>query len=193
MRSVDSSLRLARSHRLFLHTVAVGLWISGALWLLFHYGVPHEGEFGPARHSLEAWCLTLHGGFAVVATWTFGWLWSAHIVRGWSVGRRRRSGGLLVFGSVWLVLSGYLLYYLGNEHARAVTSLLHWSVGLAIPLAFVFHRFRTWSEAASPVLHRVVRRRGPGDRSAVAGSPARGCSPGGDARIGRRHDEADRA
>jgi hypothetical protein len=32
-------------------------------------------------------------------------------------------------------------YYLGNDRLIAATALLHWSVGLAAPLAFLLHRF----------------------------------------------------
>ena len=41
----------------------------------------------------------------------------------------------------WLVISGYLLYYLGGEQTLAFTTIMHWAVGLACPLPFLLHRF----------------------------------------------------
>jgi hypothetical protein len=41
----------------------------------------------------------------------------------------------------WLVLSGYLLYYLGSEELLAATTIAHWTIGLAAPVPFVLHRF----------------------------------------------------
>src|SRR5262249_6662579 len=150
--------RLRQSHRLILYAVGAGLWASGVLWLLFHYTVASPGSFGMARHPLEAWWLALHGAFAVAATWTFGLLASGHIVQGGSGRRRRRSGSVLVGVVVWLVVSGYLLYYLGDEQLRSVTSLLHWATGLAIPLAFVLHRWGARSRRRSEQAVRHLTR-----------------------------------
>ena len=179
-----SAIRLSPPQRLILYTVGVGLWASGVLWLLFHSGVGHHDEFGLARHPLEPWCLALHGAFAVGGTWTFGWLARAHIVRGWSAKRRRRSGSLLVGLVVWLVVSGYLLYYLGDERLRSITSLFHWSIGLMMPLAFVLHRVRAgsrqWWIARLPAEGRFARigRRHVDARSCVSGSREHPSVPG---------------
>lgn len=136
------SARLARARRLGLSAVALGLWSSGTLWLLFHHFFERPGQFGSRPHPLESWWLSLHGAFGLAAIWTFGWLWSAHITKGWATGRQRWSGGLLVVILGGLTVSGYLLYYVGQEQLRALTSLLHWSAGLAAPIPFLLHRLR---------------------------------------------------
>jgi cytochrome b561 len=43
---------------------------------------------------------------------------------------------------VWLALSGYLMYYVAGEQPRFVAATLHWTVGLAAPLLFVYHGLR---------------------------------------------------
>jgi hypothetical protein len=134
-------VRLSRSRRLWIYGVGVGLWCTGALWLLFHYFVVHNGDFGPGPHPIEPWWLKLHGAFAFTGIWMFGLLWGVHVVKGWGGERRRLSGGLLVGLTIWLTLSGYLLYYAGNEDLRSVISLLHWVIGLACPASFLVHRF----------------------------------------------------
>jgi hypothetical protein len=118
-------MRPPRSRHIAIYVIGVGVWLSGSLWLLFHYFVVHPGPFGPASSPLEPWWLKLHGAFAFAAIWIFGLLWGVHIPAGWSGGRRRGTGGLLVTILGWLVLSGYLLYYLGDETARPLISLLH--------------------------------------------------------------------
>jgi hypothetical protein len=137
-----SGAGLARAPRLGLYAVGLGLWLSGALWLLFHHFLPGAGPLGPAPHPLERWWLALHGAFGFVAIWTLGWLGSAHVGRGWATGRRRASGGVLIGLLCGLTLSAYLLYYAGDEQLRALASLLHWSVGLLCPIAFALHRWR---------------------------------------------------
>jgi hypothetical protein len=43
-----------------------------------------------------------------------------------------------------LTLTGYLLYYLGDEDLRPVATYAHWMIGLGAPLAFIFHRMRVF-------------------------------------------------
>ena len=126
--------------RITLYTAGLGLWVSGSLWLLFHYALQRQRQFGLSAHPLESWWLTLHGAFAFFSIWLFGLLWGVHIAPGWPAGLRRRSGAWLVGIFAWLILSSYLLYYLGNEQARSVASLLHWTVGLASPVLLAAHR-----------------------------------------------------
>jgi hypothetical protein len=139
--SQRESVRLGTSRRLSLYAVGIGVWLTGGLWLLFHHFVVTQGEFGPQANPLEAWWLKLHGAFGFAAIWFFGLLWGAHVSRAWPLLRRRWSGGLMTALFLWLTISGYLLYYVGNDTARAILSILHWVIGLGCPLAFVWHRF----------------------------------------------------
>jgi hypothetical protein len=140
--SVRQSPRFARSKRRALYIIGLGVWLSGALWLLFHHFFVEQGEFGPEFNPLEPWWLKLHGAFGFAAIWIFGLLWAIHITKAWPGLRRRWSGGVLTAIFAWLILSGYLLYYVGDESARSVVSVLHWGIGLVSPVCFGFHRLR---------------------------------------------------
>jgi len=133
--------RLAGEQRLSVYIVGLGLWVSGSLWLVLHYFLTQETAFGPSPHPLEFWSRAAHGAFGFAALWLFGMLWGTHIVDGWRSLRRRWSGSAMFAIFAWLVVSGYLLYYLGGEQTLAVTTLLHWSIGVFCPLPFVLHRF----------------------------------------------------
>src|SRR5512139_106729 len=50
-------IRLGPRHKKLLYAGFALLWLSGALWLAFHYFFRIEGEFGPKPHPLEAWWL----------------------------------------------------------------------------------------------------------------------------------------
>ena len=132
-------LRLSRQRRYLVYAVGWLLWLSGALWLLFHYALMQKGEFGDTPHPLEPWWLRLHAAMAFGTLWTFGLVWGAHVVAGWRTGRLRWSGGTAVGMLSWLALSGYLLYYLGDERWRSVTSVAHWAAGLALPAMLALH------------------------------------------------------
>jgi len=128
--------RLSAPQRIAIYAVGFGLWASGGLWLLFHFFVqPHFG----APHPLEPWWMKLHGAFSFASLWLFGLLWGVHVIKGWSGGRRRWSGGTLAGILIGLMLTGYLLYYVGDEDVRDLVSIAHWSVGLALPLLFFVH------------------------------------------------------
>ena len=98
-------------------------------------------EFGPLPHPLEFWSIAAHGAFGFASLWLFGLLWSVHIPAGWRSLRRRWSGSVMFGVTAFLVLSGYLLYYLGDPDLRAVLAVVHWAVGLGCPVLFVLHRF----------------------------------------------------
>jgi hypothetical protein len=144
----------------------VGVWLSGGLWLLFHYFLTEQGEFGPQSNPLEPWWLKLHGAFAFAATWFFGLLWGTHITVAWPLERRRFSGSVLAAASLLLIVSGYLLYYVGNDTARSILSVSHWGTGLAFPLLYWAHRLRrgprkSAHKRAGRIWHDSVRGWGP--------------------------------
>ena len=132
---------LSRSRLLTVYGISFGIWASGALWLLLHYFFEQEGQFGPAPHPLEFWSIAAHGAFAFATLWLLGLMWSVHIPAGWRSIRRRWSGSIMFGCAAFLVISGYLLYYLGDADMIPIVAVLHWAVGLACPALFVLHRF----------------------------------------------------
>ena len=133
--------RLPGEYRLSVYAIGLGLWATGAIWLLLHYFFAQETPFGPSPHPLEFWSRAAHGAFGFAALWLFGMLWGTHVVDGWRSLRRRWSGSAMFAIFAWLVVSGYLLYYLGGEQTLLLTTVLHWAVGLLCPLPFLLHRF----------------------------------------------------
>ena len=141
-RRFHKSVRLGRPTRSALYFVGIGVWLSGGLWLLFHYFLGRQGDFGPVENPLTPWWLRLHGAFAFAAIWIFGLLWGTHVAGAWPRKRRRWSGGVLAGVFLFLIVSGYLLYYLGDDRIRPVVSVLHWGIGLICPAFFFVHRLR---------------------------------------------------
>lgn len=128
--------------RRWVYAAGTACTMSGLLWLVFHHFVRHEGDFGPESHPLEHVWLTLHGGAAIAMGWVFGLIWLAHVRRGLHRGRNRSSGLTMVVLLVILGLSGWGLYYLGDEDWRALASSAHWVVGLVASLWLPFHIWR---------------------------------------------------
>lgn len=134
-----NAFQLSRRHKLALYVVTAAIFLSGAVWTGLHWFARVEGEFGPAFHPAEPWLLKAHGAAAMAVLVVIGTLLPIHVKRGWLAGHNRLTGvGLLVFFGA-LTLTGYGLYYLGEESVRAFTSLAHIWLGLALPAILAWH------------------------------------------------------
>lgn len=133
--------RLSPRRERLVYVVFGLLWASGVGWLVFHYFLRQSGEFGEMPHPLEPWWLRLHGAAAFAGLWLIGLLWAIHLVPAWKA-RRRSSGIVLSVATALLVLSGYLIYYVGAEGARDAIVLAHWLIGLVLPLPLLLHALR---------------------------------------------------
>ncbi len=135
--------RPSRRLRQMLYLALAATLLSGLAWLLAHYLLPLPED--AARHPLETWSIRTHGLAAMFALAVHGAYWQQHIAHA-SRQRRHFVSGMLLLAA-WLVLAvtGYGLYYLTDEGLRALTSLAHWAIGLALPvvlIAHIFHRLR---------------------------------------------------
>jgi len=122
-----------------VHTVCWSVWATGAVWLLCHYFFMRHTDFGDTHLPLEHWSLVAHGALAFASLWLMGHLWGAHVVKRWKLGRHRKTGGFLFAVMSLLIISGYLLYYLSSDELRAPTGVIHWAIGLVMPLALLAH------------------------------------------------------
>ena len=133
--------RLSAPWRFTIYAVALGIWLTGAAWLILHHFMMRTGEFGPTPHPAEFWVLAAHAAFGFIAIFVFGALLERHISRAWPTRHRRGSGLAMAGALLTMIVSGYLLYYLGGEEARQITSFIHWGLGLLAPIFFFRHRF----------------------------------------------------
>ncbi len=131
--------RLSRRHELYLYLTGALLLLSGAGWLIAHYLLRTPSAYGAGPHPSEAWWMRLHGAAVVGFLVVFGALLPGHIVQNWRQRINRYSGLTVVLAVSLLALSGYGLYYLVDDRQRAVTSGVHWVVGLTASGALVLH------------------------------------------------------
>lgn len=132
-------LRLPRRRRYTFYFIGIGVFVTGLLWIFYHYFMRTEGPFGFRNHPLEVWWLKLHGAFSFGSLWMLGVLWAIHIVRGWNMRWRRWSGGTLSGVALALIITGYGLYYIEGRDWREWTSVTHWIIGLVSFVLFFVH------------------------------------------------------
>jgi heme A synthase len=135
-------LRLSTRARRGVYCIFGAAWATGILWLLFHYFMMRQGEFGSEPHPLEAWWLRLHGLCAFVVLWLAGWLWSAHARPAMSRPMRRKSGIVIIAIFLVLAASGYLLYYASDDAVRDIVRFVHWTIGIALIVPILLHSMR---------------------------------------------------
>lgn len=132
-------IRLPKPHKQAMYGVFILLWLSGALWLGFHYFLRSAGEFGEVAHPLEIWWLRVHGLMAFAMLVALGSVLPIHVRRAWHLHKNRWSGAGMMAVLLWLTLTGYALYYFSSDENEAWLPLLHWVVGLVLPLMLVWH------------------------------------------------------
>lgn len=133
------TIRLGPWHQGTVYGATALLILTGAVWLVLHYFMVTPGEFGPTLHPLENWMLKIHGAAAMAGLIIYGSLLPIHIRRAWAIRRNIYLGiGLVVF-MLLLTISGYLLYYAGGEDTRPVISIVHWILGVVIPVLLTWH------------------------------------------------------
>jgi hypothetical protein len=130
---------LSRRRRWLTYLTLGGLWTTGVVWLVLHYGLQRAGEFGATPHPLQPWALRAHALFAFGTLWLGGLLWAVHVAPNWRRHHRRMSGIVSIALLLVLIGSGYLLYYIADERWRLSTSTLHWVLGLAALVPFLVH------------------------------------------------------
>jgi hypothetical protein len=133
-------IRLPAKTKTWVNAVGLGVWATGTGWIVVHFLVTPTDSLGLPNRVQETWWLKLHGALAFLALWTGGMLWSAHVRKAWGTRRHRWTGGTLFGAFLLLILTGYLLYYVGDDQARELISRSHWILGLVWPAAYLVHR-----------------------------------------------------
>jgi hypothetical protein len=147
-------MKLTFIQRFFIHLTFFTLFFSGLIWMLFNFYLDYETPF----RFLNTWNLRLHGlaafGFLIV----FGMILSTHISFNWQVKKNRRWSGIILTAIfVALILSGYFLYYSGDDDFRSFTSYFHWIIGLICSVFFMTHFLKKLSSKVQPSIRKKVR------------------------------------
>lgn len=134
-----NSAKLSYRHKVWLFAITILIYGSGVVWAYLHHFARRMSEFGEQPHPAEPWSLRLHGAAVMAILVILGTLLPTHVRFAWHARRNRPNGIMLISVFAFLILTGYGLYYFGDERLRSWTSWLHLVVGLALPLALILH------------------------------------------------------
>jgi len=124
--------------RRLLYALGLLLLLSGICWAWLNH-LDESGQANELLRSTKTWLIALHGFSAVTFVLLLGALLVSHVRRAWRAGKNRRDGAMFLASAGLLALSGYALYYIGNEGLRAAVSLFHLWLGVAAPVLLYWH------------------------------------------------------
>lgn len=155
-----SSIRIPKPRRLGLFALLLISWTSGVTFFILNTWISVEGEFGLEKHPWQFKVLKIHGGAAFLMMVAFGYFLGTHVPAGWKIRSLRPLGLSVVLAQGCLIVSAYLLYYLGDETLRQSAAYVHAFIGFSLPMLLVAHirqgtlrrrkQRRTFPLAASP-------------------------------------------
>lgn len=129
---------MSDSLRRNLYLCLLGLTVSGVLYAVPRYADLYLELDWPALVS-PGLLMRVHGAFSFWSLLLLGIVWHAHVRLRLRRSPNRATGVILCAGMVVLVISGYLLYYVGSVEAREVSGVVHTVCGLAVPAVLAWH------------------------------------------------------
>ena len=131
-------LKLNRSHRWSLYFAFLTLLLTGLAWAWLHR-LDETGMAAMSWREFKPGLMKVHGFMSVGFVLIFGTLLPVHVRHSWHARRNRLNGAFFLSAVSLLTLTGYALYYLGDETLRALCSDVHFWLGAAIPLLLIWH------------------------------------------------------
>lgn len=131
-----------KKSRYLLWISALALAITG---IALYWMMPAEGDL---PHPLNGLFRELHGAFAALGIFMFGYLFGDHVQK--KIHKQHHHWDGYVHLSLWilLVVSGLLLYYPLAVLPETLAHNIHWYAGLALCVCFPLHfsrkRIKRW-------------------------------------------------
>ena len=114
---------------------------SGILYGVLKYFAHNPDPESRLGHPWQPGVLAAHLLVAPVAVFALGVVFRRHALARWKRGDRegRRTGGIVLFCSFALVVSGYLIPALTGDAARRWTGWIHAGLGVVVASAYLLH------------------------------------------------------
>jgi hypothetical protein len=124
-------LRLNRPTEFFVYLIFGMLVLTAGVWLWGQSNLSSDS-------AVPSLMMKIHGAAAMAALVLLGALLN-HIRRGWTSKKNRVSGVTLLAAILFLIVTGYGLYYSGDEQLRSLISRSHTWIGLGLVLLIPAH------------------------------------------------------
>ncbi|MGB9152908.1 MAG: hypothetical protein WCD70_07455 [Alphaproteobacteria bacterium] len=163
-KTTPDTIRMPRWIRWSIYGATITWTVTGLVWIFAHYVLRAPGEI---EHPIEPWMLRIHGAAVMLGLFMYGSLVRPHITKGWYAKKGRNSGMTVLAIVGTQIVSGYLLYYASNDSNQDILSMIHWMIGLFLPIWLVIHVWRRRAKAG--VDQRAGERRAVPERRTFLG------------------------
>ncbi|HEX6564076.1 MAG TPA: hypothetical protein VF020_07320 [Chthoniobacterales bacterium] len=123
--------RLSRPAEFLVYLVFGTLLLTAGVWLWAQSNLSPD-------NPVPSLMMKIHGAAAMAALVLLGALFN-HIRRGWTAKKNRVSGMILLAVVLFLAVTGYGLYYSGDEQLRSLISKSHTWIGLGLVFLIPAH------------------------------------------------------
>ena len=123
----------------FLYSVVALSWSSGILFFIFKEWVRIEDTFSVGYHPLQNIFLKIHGASAFVLMILYGYFIAVHVLPGLKKKQLSKLGRTMTVTLGSLIVSAYLLYYVGHDLLRECISYFHVTIGFLLPFILASH------------------------------------------------------
>ena len=133
---------MSRLERIVLHGSVTAVAISGLVYGVVKYFVPHSDPFSAFNHPLQPWALRLHVLAAPVMVFVLGVIMRSHILEKLRDRRNRfnrRSGVAALALLLPMIVSGYALQVLSLRWLWVTAVVIHVTSSLAFSGFYVAH------------------------------------------------------
>jgi hypothetical protein len=134
-----ADLKLSKTFKIILFVVLVSAFGTGTLWYIFEKWIRITGPLGPDHHPAQEILLRIHGIIAYATLLCLGFLIRAHIQPGLKGKRSKKSGLSMMFVFGFLILTALIQLYGPDSAFRDNSGLLHFYVGLSLPVLLGVH------------------------------------------------------
>jgi putative flippase GtrA len=125
--------QLSAIARFTVYGIFGALVVTGAGWTFAQAKLDD-----PGWEHLPSLLMKIHGAAAMGALILLGYLFN-HVKIGWRMKKNRSSGLSVVFVYLFLIISGYGLYYASDEYLRALISRWHTWIGFGTLALLALH------------------------------------------------------
>jgi hypothetical protein len=140
---------MSTSQRGWVYLLLGVLWLSGVVWLCLDQFFSTRGPFGKTPHPWEQPIVLLHGIIAIASMYLLGWISAQHVSHWWSKRLRRVTGALLCTFLGVLIVSGFALFFISDDHWQRIAAVIHEISGLGVTPIAVQHWFLRPRQAAA--------------------------------------------
>ncbi len=142
---------MTAAQRWLLHAAFALAALTGLAVAVFKYFVTSDDPYSAVGSPWLPWSLGAHVVLTPLLVFTFGWVFTEHVLQKLKNGHAGRASGIATLVLLPAsIVSGYLIQTTTGERTHALAVGCHLGTGAAVAVAWIVHLVRSRVTAARP-------------------------------------------